>query len=339
MRSIINATLFSGLLLLAGILPAAAETQPATAPQASAPSTSQLYSAGGEKTCLTCHNSHPVDFILQTPHAVKGNSRTPFGQNGCESCHGPAADHAAMKTGADGKLILPPVLFKKPKVEGVDVSPVAARNESCLSCHQADKTNARMNWQGSQHQANDIACVDCHTVHVSKDPVLVKQTQPDKCFTCHDQQRAETFELSHHPIREGKVVCADCHNPHGSPGPKLLKEFTVNDTCYTCHADKRGPMLWEHEPVREDCTNCHTPHGSTQATLLKDRPPYLCESCHANGGHNGAPFAGQNLPGANNTTNNGVFVASQFQMMNRGCLNCHSQVHGSNNPAGTFLTR
>ena len=32
-----------------------------------------------------------------------------------------------------------------------------------------------------------------------------------------------------------------------------LKKDTVNDTCYTCHADQRGPFLWEHQPVSEDC--------------------------------------------------------------------------------------
>ena len=61
-------------------------------------------------------------------------------------------------------------------------------------------------------------------------------------------------------------MCSDCHNPHGSPGDtKVLKEFTVNETCYNCHADKRGPMLWEHQPVRDNCLNCHTPHGSNRA--------------------------------------------------------------------------
>ncbi len=43
----------------------------------------------------------------------------------------------------------------------------------------------------------------------------------------------------------------------------------MNETCYTCHADKRGPFLWEHQPVNEDCTNCHTPHGSNITPLLK----------------------------------------------------------------------
>lgn len=187
-----------------------------------------------------------------------------------------------------------------------------------------------MNWQGSQHQTNDIACNDCHTIHVTKDPVLVKLTQPEKCFTCHAEQRSDSFKFSHHPIREGKVVCADCHNPHGSAGPKLLKEFTVNETCYNCHAEKRGPVLWEHEPVRENCLNCHTPHGSTQARLLIQRPPYLCQECHANSGHQTIPMAGQSLPGQ---------IAANFRLMARGCVNCHSQIHGSNSPNGTYFTR
>ena len=128
-----------------------------------------------------------------------------------------------------------------------------------------------MNWQGSAMQRNGVACTDCHTAHAAKDPVLVKATQPEKCFTCHAEQRADSFKYSHHPIREGLVVCSDCHNPHGSPGDtKSLKEFTVNETCYNCHADKRGPMLWEHQPVRDNCLNCHTPHGSNQPRLLME---------------------------------------------------------------------
>jgi len=221
--------LLCGIGLVFSAVPVRAQTT--ATPQQSA------FAAEGERTCLKCHDEQKVTPILQTPHSVKGDKHTPFGQNGCESCHGASPDHVSRK------VKFPTVVFKGP-----NISPVAVRNEQCLSCHQS---GLRMNWQGSQHQTNDVACTNCHTVHIAKDPVLVKFSQPEKCFTCHAEQRADSFKYSHHPIREGKVVCSDCHNPHGSAGPKLLKEFTVNETCYTCHAEKRGPLLWEHEPVRE----------------------------------------------------------------------------------------
>jgi hypothetical protein len=41
-------------------------------------------------------------------------------------------------------------------------------------------------------------------------------------------------------------------------------------------------------------------------------------------------MAGQNLPDQ---------IAANLRMMARGCVNCHSQIHGSNSPNGTFFTR
>jgi DmsE family decaheme c-type cytochrome len=286
----------------------------------------------GADACLRCHDQAPVTHVLQTPHAMQGDARTPFAAHACESCHGASPQHMAAPPQGQ-KRIPPAVVFAGP-----NASPPEERNKVCIGCHES---GLRMNWQGSQHATNDVACVNCHTVHAIKDKVLVKASQPPVCFTCHVEQRAQSFQYSHHPIREGKVVCSDCHNPHGSPGPKMLKEVRVVDTCFTCHAEKRGPLLFEHEPVREDCTNCHNPHGSVQARLLKERLPYLCENCHGgNGGHNGAPFAGQNLPNANNVLNAGrLLQVPQFQINAQSCISCHSQIHGSNSPGGLFFTR
>jgi DmsE family decaheme c-type cytochrome len=318
MRSIFKMVLITGFLsLYSGLQPAIAQTPGTATTLTAAEAQPPMAAGGGPQTCLKCHNTDAkVMPIVQTPHGLQGDKHTPFAQEGCESCHGPSAAHVASRSNS------PNVLFKGP-----NKSPVAERNAQCLTCHQA---GLRMNWQGSQHENNDIACNDCHSVHVAKDPVLVKTSQPEKCFTCHAEQRSDSFKFSHHPIREGKVVCSDCHNPHGSAGPKLLKEFTVNEVCYTCHMEKRGPVLWEHEPVRENCLTCHSPHGSTQARLLIERPPYLCQECHANSSHQAQLLAGQNLPGQ---------VGSNARLMARGCVNCHSQIHGSNSPNGTFLTR
>ena len=87
--------------------------------------------------------------------------------------------------------------------------------------------------------------------------------QADICGTCHQPIRAATLKPSHHPIIEGKVKCTDCHNPHGALTPAMLKQPTINDQCYSCHADKRGPYVFKHPPVEENCLTCHNPHGSS----------------------------------------------------------------------------
>jgi DmsE family decaheme c-type cytochrome len=202
------------------------------------------------------------------------------------------------------------------------------QNDSCLACH---KSGLRMHWAGSEHQMRDLTCSNCHQTHAPRDPVLTKVTQPDVCYACHKTQRAQMHRISTHPILAGKVACADCHNPHGSTGPKLLVKNSVNETCYTCHAEKRGPFLWEHAPVREDCTNCHKPHGSNQVALLKARVPWLCQQCHLAPQHPSSAYSGTGLPG---TPPSGA-----QQMLGKGCLNCHSQVHGSNHPSGPRKTR
>lgn len=196
-------------------------------------------------------------------------------------------------------------------------TPVADRNGACLSCHQGDK---RTHWQTSMHASRDVACTSCHQVHTTHDKVRDKREQAQVCFTCHKEQRAQISRPSRHPIPEGKVVCSDCHNPHGSAGPKNMVRDNVNDTCYTCHMEKRGPFVRTHQPVQEDCSICHNPHGSTQANLLKHRAPFLCQQCHEASSHQGnvASFA---------TAGTGANTLA------RGCLNCHTQIHGTNNPA------
>ena len=102
------------------------------------------------------------------------------------------------------------------------------------------------------------------------------------------------------------MSCSSCHNPHGSATDKLLREASVNETCYKCHADKRGPFLWEHEPVRDNCLNCHNPHGSVNEYMLTIQRPRLCQSCHMGPGHGN--------PGNPMTV----------QSVNRSCQNCHT---------------
>ncbi len=292
----------------------------------SSPDAFPVYAEKGAATCLKCHDTGAAAGILRTAHAVKGDSRTPFAQHACESCHGASPQHVDSHPAKGEKRASPTVVFK-----GDRISSAEARNGVCLTCHES---GVRMNWKGSQHSNSEVACTDCHSLHAEKDVVRDKRTQPQTCFNCHAEQRADSYQLSHHPIREGKVVCSDCHNPHGSPAPKMLKEVRVTDTCYNCHADKRGPFLWEHQPVREDCTYCHNPHGSINARLLKDKMPWLCSDCHGNN-NMGGDATTHSVTAAGGAWANGFYSRVQ----DRSCTNCHFQIHGSNNPSGSAFLR
>jgi DmsE family decaheme c-type cytochrome len=195
-------------------------------------------------------------------------------------------------------------------------------NAVCLTCHQKGE---RTNWHGSTHDERGLQCSNCHTVmkNVSRKAQLKTEFQPDTCFQCHKNKRAEMFRTSHIPVREGKVVCTNCHNPHGSYSEALLKTATVNEVCWQCHAEKRGPFLWEHPPVAESCLNCHDPHGSNNDFLLKISRPRLCQQCHSGGQHNSNPRNPLNT----------------LYAQGRECQNCHSNHHGSNNPAGPRFMR
>lgn len=302
------------------------------------PSAKPLLSAADSKKkdalCTRCHDeseSVPVLSIYQTRHGVKADGRTPT----CQSCHGESEKHLNGDPKQRGRA-RPDIVFNKKTF-----SPNAAKelNEACIACHQS---GLRQHWSGSQHESRDVACSSCHSVHTHQDPVLKKASQPEVCFACHKNERAQTHRISTHPIAAGKMSCSDCHNPHGSTGPKLLAKNSVNETCYTCHAEKRGPFLWEHGPVVDDCTNCHTPHGSTNAPLLKARAPWLCQECHS-GDHGAQLNSGANLQAGNVTTINGSLplanAGARAQTTARACMNCHVLVHGSNHPAGSKFQR
>jgi DmsE family decaheme c-type cytochrome len=275
------------------------------------------------RTCTTCHNENSSTTVLsiyQTKHAMTADKRTPFADQACMTCHGQSEKHA--------KGLGPPDIGFGDKA----AASATEKNAVCLGCHESGKSGLRMHWKGSAHETQDVTCASCHNLHAAKDKVRSKITQPEVCSTCHKEKRSEMMRPSSHPIREGKTACSDCHNPHGSTGPKLLVKGTVNETCYTCHAEKRGPFLWEHAPVREDCTICHQPHGSVHSSLLKQRGPWLCQQCHLAPQHPSTAYSGTGLPGATKPS-------GAQQMLGKNCLNCHSQVHGSNHPSGVRKTR
>jgi len=270
----------------------------------------------GDAKCTTCHDENDSPKVLaigKTRHGVTADERAPT----CTSCHGDSKKHETEAGTGDKKAPPADIGFgAKSK------TPATERNAACLTCHQ---DGPRIHWQSGVHANRDLSCTSCHKIHAQDDAVRVKQAQAEVCFNCHKEQRAQVNRVSHHPIPEGKMTCSSCHDVHGD-SPKQLTKISVNETCYSCHTEKRGPFVHNHEPVNEDCSICHQPHGTNIPALLKSRPPMLCVSCHGPSSHPSQPPAlpvGTATLSANNTSRIMGTVA-------RGCLNCHTNIHGGN---------
>jgi len=311
--AVFSAGLLLGLPLSS---PAQQPAQPQAAPPPAPPAPPDSNYVGAE-TCKGCHEEAWNKFAkTRMGRLFLHQARTPQEANACESCHGPGKEHVDAG-GGKGKGGL--ITFAKN-----DKTPVEKRNAVCLTCHTK---GARLFWQGSVHESRNVACTNCHTVmeNISPQHSLAEVNEIETCATCHQQKKAQTWRSSHMPVREGKMTCTSCHNPHGTVTPALLKEQSVNDTCFTCHAEKRGPFLWNHQPVLESCTNCHDPHGTNHEVMLKLAKPRLCQQCHSASGHVSRPY--------------GPTTPSLKFVLGRSCNDCHVAVHGSNHPAGFRLTR
>lgn len=285
----------------------------------------ESFSEAGADTCLGCHNSPDMLVIFKTPHGQQVDPKAPLAQLQCEACHGAAGPHTDRRTA--GSQHQPVITF------GIDAStPAAEQDGICSNCHSAV---AGPDWHGSVHERTDVTCSGCHQSHAARDAVLARTTQNTVCFDCHQEQRADSMKPSSHPLRSdglarvAAMACTDCHTPHSGGDAFQLSRETVNQVCFECHAQYRGPMLFEHAPVSEDCSLCHEAHGSIHAPLLTQRQPLLCQACHSQAGHPSVSFTDGSLP--QNTPSSMV--------LQRSCANCHTQVHGSNHPSGFKLMR
>lgn len=287
----------------------AAGARAARAPQAPVPDASEYV---GQDTCVTCHDDQSYK---GTSHALVSNPRSPAAGRGCESCHGPGKAHA--ESGGDTTKI---VRLGQLKPQEASVT--------CTTCHDRG-THAL--WSGSQHDQRNVGCISCHSVHTPKGEKLLKASSVTaQCATCHKNITNKLNRFNHMPVREGKLECASCHNVHGSTNVKLLKTgTTVDEACTSCHAEKRGPYLWEHAPVANACVTCHDPHGSNNDRMLQAKLPFLCQRCHVTSRHPPTVYEGFLL--SNSTNGNKIF--------GRSCTVCHQQIHGSNAPSGKAFLR
>ena len=250
----------------------------------------------GAEVCATCHEDTAKKFA-DNPHIKIAEMHGKTGVT-CEGCHGPGKAH--VDGGGDKSKIFDPA---KASAKDVDAT--------CLTCH----AGTHPNFERSPHAKANVSCIGCHDIHKSKEESLLKAAQPTLCYQCHADAKPAFNMPFHHKVNEGLVKCNDCHDVHGTFGNNNIKSTAdQNAICTKCHAETRGPFVYEHAAVKaEGCMACHTPHGSQNARLLNmPNINTLCNQCHS--------------PVAAGTVHSMSAGSSEITP----CISCHTFIHGSN---------
>ncbi|MEQ1934754.1 MAG: cytochrome c3 family protein [Fimbriimonadaceae bacterium] len=267
----------------------------------------------GSEKCAKCHFSM-VENFKNSPHSMfMADPHLPDAKRSCEGCHGPGKFHVD-----DEKQVIG---FRK-----MDAKEASA---ACMRCHES--TISPAHWKFTEHAQANVSCVGCHQIHPESDPEIKMRKSSDPrsfafkakvdkkamlradeatlCGSCHPSSIMEFRNSAHHPVPEGTMVCSDCHNPHPSKAEKS-KLGGFKDACVTCHAERAGPFVFEHDPVAgfgsDGCKECHKPHGANNPAMLIGTTRGLCAQCHTDK------------------------LATHFPAKSCWTSGCHVAVHGSN---------
>lgn len=269
----------------------------------------------GADTCKACHEDI-FQGLQRTRHWNAVLKVEGIEAHSCESCHGPGAAH--VEVGGDKSKIF---VFKGAAPEVI--------NSRCLACHERNSEHAH--FLSSPHATNGLSCTTCHDPHFAKEQRgLLVQKQPDLCYGCHTEERADFSKPFRHRVNEGLLRCTDCHSPHGTALPHVLRADASQDqVCFKCHRNLQGPFVFEHVPMKtEGCTSCHQPHGSVnQRMLIVSQVNVLCLQCHTLTSVPNTRTGTVLAPGTPGPSDTAVHdQRAKFQ----ACTICHPYVHGSN---------
>lgn len=173
---------------------------------------SPVFTRDGVKGCHYCHAGDFNQTVAASPHGDATNPATPYGQHGCESCHGPGSFHVSRAFGGKGRPGL--ILFGA----GPGVSTREEQLAACESCHNNEAEGpARIAFRDSAHDSRFINCSTCHSMHVAVEPLSSPAGQAEICLECHRSMRSGHPEVRGRSVDFSQQACSDCHDLHPAP--------------------------------------------------------------------------------------------------------------------------
>lgn len=280
----------------------------------------------GAAVCESCHSAKFTQFAA-TPHGVLiTDPLVDTRDRGCEACHGPGAEHSKLAKDVADRMSQPGGANTPTPTDWKIFNPKRATAEEvadrCTRCHT--EQSIRRQHDHVEHDPKAVSCNDCHSPHQEHtNPYLLIDDPPALCFRCHADVKSSFERPYHHKVLEGGLTCLDCHSGHGDRNTVAARRSPegLSGLCASCHADKRGPWVFEHLGLSrsgEGCLTCHSPHGSVNNRLLVRNTVFqVCIECHSE-------------IGLSADTSRGLFPHDLGNPKFRACTNCHTQIHGSN---------
>jgi hypothetical protein len=201
--------------------------------------------SGGQtnNSCVVCHTvgyGLPNGFV-----SIKDKNTYPrLAGVQCESCHGPAGNHAAN----------PDDFTARPKIE--------LAGEVCGGCHTGSHQPTYEEWKTSGHY---------QVVEDMSDPSRV-----DSCGRCHSGSARLTLLKGGNALTVTNdanvgLVCVTCHNPHEvTANPFQLRNPLSSTNYYSITTS--GAFTNQYNPDINLCAQCHNQRGATWTAT--SRPPH-----------------------------------------------------------------
>ena len=253
-------------------------------------------------SCLPCHT---VGYKLPTGFTSEANTPQLAGVQ-CESCHGPAANHAANETD--------PVV--RPRVE--------LAGQVCGGCHTGSHQPTFEEWSSSGHFS------------------VVEDMSPsgrvDSCGRCHSGSARLTMLSGKSALAVTNdanvgITCVVCHDPHRNHvwTNVLTQVVSTNQIRYPVASTNDYSLSTsdvftnKYNPNINVCAQCHNQRGASWTST--SRPPHHSPQYNMMLG-----TAGELDPGASR------WRASHGLLIEKQCVGCHMQAEEYQSEAQPAVT-